>query len=93
MWMPVFSPLEIGALFVSVVVMVVVIMIMRMRVRDHAMCMLVAMGRAGRDRRLMRMIVVRVVVGMLMRMGDGIVGVRVRIFVHGNLLFPLLRRS
>jgi hypothetical protein len=79
---------EIEALFVCVVVMVVVIMIMRMRVRDHAMRMLVAVRRAGRDRRLVRMIVVPVVVGMLMRMGDGIVGVRVRNFVHGNLLFP-----
>ena len=57
--------------------MMVVSMIMGMRVRDHAMRMLMAMRRAGRDRRLMGMIVVPVVVGVLMRMGDVIVGVLV----------------
>jgi hypothetical protein len=60
------------------VMLVVVTMIVGMRVRDHAMRMLVAMRRAGRDRRLMSMIVVPIVVGVLMRMSDGIVGVRVR---------------
>lgn len=66
--------------------MMVVSMIMGMRVRDHAMRMLMAMRRAGRDRRLMGMIVVPVVVGVLMRMGDVIVGVRVRMLGHDYLL-------
>jgi hypothetical protein len=60
------------------VMIVIVTMLVGMRVRDHAMRMLMAMRRARRHRGLMGMIVVPVVVGVLMRMGDGIVSVRVR---------------
>lgn len=62
------------------------VMIMRMRVRDYAMRMLMAMRRAGWNRRLMCMIVEIVVVGMFMRVCDVIVGMRVRMFRHGHLL-------
>jgi hypothetical protein len=82
----IWSMQEILALLVSMVMMVVVIMIMRMRVRDHAMRMLMAMRRARGNRRLMGIIVVPVVVGMFMRMCDGIVGVRVRMLGHDYLL-------
>ena len=50
--------------------------------RDHAVRMLMAMRRAGRYRRLMGMIVVSVAVGVLMRMGNVIVGSRVRMLRH-----------
>jgi hypothetical protein len=53
---------------------------------DQAMRMLMAMRRARGNRRFMGVIVVPVVVGMLMRMCDTIVGVRVRVLVHGYLL-------
>lgn len=64
---------------------VLVVMIMGMRVCDHAVRMLMAVRRAGRNRRLMGMIVVGVVVGVLMCMGDGIVAMCVRMLKHKNL--------
>jgi hypothetical protein len=64
----------------------VVIVIVRMRVRGPIMSVFMAVRCARGNRRHMGMIVVRVFVGMLVRMRNCIVGVRVRMAGHGCLL-------
>jgi hypothetical protein len=66
--------------------MMLVFLIVKVRMCDHAVGMLMAMRRAGGNRRLMGMIVVPVAVGMLMTMCDAVVGVRLRVLVHDDLL-------
>ena len=68
----------------NMIVMVVVIVGMRMCGR--VMRVLMAVRCARGNRRHMGMIVVRVFVGMLVRMRNCIVGVRVRMAGHGCLL-------
>ncbi len=65
---------------------VVVIVIVRMRVGHPVVGMLMRVGCAGGNRRLMGMIVVRIAVGMLVRMRNRIVGVGMRMIGHGCLL-------
>ena len=65
---------------------VVVIVIVRMRVGHPVVGVLMRVGGAGGNGRLVGMIVVRVVVGMFVRMRNCIVGVRVRMAGHGCLL-------
>jgi hypothetical protein len=68
------------------IVRMVVLMVVRMRMRHRVMRMLMAMRCAGRNRRLMSMIVESVAVGMLVSVRDCVVFMRVRMLGHGSLL-------
>jgi len=68
---------------------VMIVMLMRMRVRHSVMGMFVAMLCARRRWIRMRVVMVPVVMGMLMRMCDGVVCVRVRMLCHRFL--PIFR--
>jgi hypothetical protein len=65
---------------------VMVVMVVGMRVRDSIMGMLMRMLGAGSRRLGMGVVVVLIVVGVLVSMGDRVVGVRVRMLSHKNLL-------
>jgi len=78
------EPALTAALFMNMIV--VVIVIVRMRVGHPVVGVLMRVGGAGGNGRLVGMIVMLVAVGMLVRMRNRIVGVRVRMIGHGFLL-------